>query len=1036
MKNLSWLLCLSFLLLDYYSNAQTKTEYPDELSEFFHGLKFRNIGPYRGGRTNAVSGVVGDDQTYYMGTVGGGVFKSTDAGLSWKNITDGQLNTSSVGAIAVSESQPNIIYIGMGEHAIRGVMTSHGDGVYKSEDSGMSWQHMGLPATEHISRIRIHPHNPDIVYVAAQGQIYGPSAERGIYKSIDGGKTWSKILFVDSKTGAADISMDMNNPNILYAAMWDYQRHPWKVRSGGDGSSIHKSTDGGKTWTKLTEGLPEKMGKLSVDVSRANSNIVYANIEADKGGVYKSIDGGKKWKQSCGDRITHTRSWYYMEIYADPQDENIVYVMNAPYLKSIDGGKSFQRIKVPHGDQHDLWINPNNNKNIINSNDGGANVTFNDGKSWTQQDNQLTPQFYRVITDNQFPYRVYAGQQDNSSVSIASRTNGSGISNKDWTRSAGGESAFLAFDENNPTKIYGGSYQGNMSMYDVETGISKDVMAYPVLGLGSIAKDMKYRFNWNSPIVACPQNPNVMYHGANHVLMTDDGGDSWREISPDLTRNDKSRQGPGGEPFTNEGAGGENYNTIAYLAVSPHEAGLLYVGTDDGYIHLTRDNGANWTNITPPKVGELLVNCIEVSPHDPAKVIASLTAYKWNDKTPLVYTSDNYGKSWKKQTKGIASDHYIRAVREDKKVKGLLYAASEQGLYISTDNGQNWSPMQLNLPVSPLNDLTIRDNDLVIATSGRGFWILDDLSSIQSYAMDMNKNVINIIQPKTSVKYGLYASTSKRPGLGQNPLPGVILDYYLPEVNDSTTVEIHIKDGDKVIRKYSSKKDKKKPEISHIKIQKGMNRMHWNMRKQNWPKVKGLYMVQGLTGHTVPPGSYSAELIAGKDTSRTSIEIIAYHKIGASQAEHHEQYAFNNELEATFTDIHQSVNRINQVKSQLKSQKNYLKKVDDTEALVSLNDSLTKKIDLWLEDLIQPKQRTSQDIINFENQINSELLDLKGRNDGLYPKVTQGSQKRKADLLAEWQGYKSKMDEIIMDIISYDKKYKDMDIPVLIIPKE
>lgn len=1034
-------ICLFTFCLGFSTSISAQEEkYPDKLSEKFQGLKFRNIGPYRGGRTNAVSGVVGDPLTYYMGTVGGGVYKTTDAGNSWKNITDGQLNTSSVGAIAVSESDPNVIYIGMGEHAIRGVMTSHGDGVYKSTDSGMTWKHVGLKQSDHISRIRIHPRNPDLVYVAVQGQLYGTSKERGIYRSKDGGKTWDKIFYVDDKTGAADISMDMNNSGILYAAMWDYQRYPWKVRSGGPGSALYKSTDGGDNWEKLTEGLPKDIGKSSIDVSRANSNIVYANIEAKgtKGGVYKSVDGGKKWKQTSKNRITIARSWYYMEIYADPVDENIVYVMNAPFLRSIDGGKTFQTVRVPHGDQHDLWINPDNNKNMINSNDGGANVSFDNGKSWSRQDNQCTAQFYRIITDNQFPYRVYAGQQDNSSVSIASRTNGRSIGHKDWTRSAGGESAFLAFDENNPTKVYGGSYQGNMSMYDVETGVTKDVMAYPVMGLGGIAKDMKYRFNWNSPIVASPQNPATMYHGANHVLMTKDGGHSWTEISPDLTRNDKEKQGPGGEPYTNEAAGGENYNTIAYLAVSPHEAGVIYAGTDDGYIHLTKDEGKNWTNITPPNVGELLVNCIEVSPQDPAKVIAVLTRYKWNDKQPMVYISNDYGKNWKKKVSGIPNDVYIRAVREDKKVLGLLYAGSEHGLFISKNDGDSWEPMQLNLPISPLNDLTIRDNDLVIATSGRAFWILDDLSAIQEYAKGKSESAPFIVTPKPSYKFGLRAASAPIPDFGQNPLPGVILDFYLPKSDDSTKVTINILDNKmKTLRSFSNKKNKEKPEITVIKTKPDYNRFNWNMRKQDLPRLKGVKFLQGLGGHTVPPGKYIAQLKVGDQMTQTEFEILPYPEIGASTAEHQEQYNFLNNIESTFADVHQSVNQLNAVKKQLTAQKKLISKIDETDELVELNDSISKEINHWLEKLIQDKQKTFQDIINFPNRLNAELLDLRNRSDGLYPKVTAGSKTRFDDLTKEWNALAKDRDQII-DILlkSYNQQYLEKGLPAVILPEK
>ncbi len=1033
MKNLLLLIACFFVIP--ITNAQDEDKHPDQLSETFQGLKFRNIGPYRGGRSNTVSGVIGDPLTYYMGTVGGGVYKTTDAGISWKNITDEYFKTGSVGAIAVSESDPNVIYVGMGEHAVRGVMTSYGDGVYKSTDAGATWIHIGLPNANHISRIRIHPDDPDLVYVSVQGALFGENEERGIYRSNDGGQNWEKVLFVDAGTGAADISMDMNNPRILYASMWDHQRYPWTVRSGGDGSGIYKSIDGGNNWEKLEKGLPEKMGKVAVDVSRANSQIIYANIEAEKGGVYKSADGGKSWKMTCSDRVTIARSWYYMEIFADPVNENVVYVMNAPFLKSIDGGKTFTPIRVPHGDQHDLWINPENNQNMINANDGGGNVSFNGGKSWSAQDNQVTAQFYRVITDNQFPYRVYGGQQDNSTVSIMSRTNNAGIGNKDWNRVAGGESAFIAFDEDNPNRVYGGSYQGNISYYDVETGTTKDIMSYPVIGLGTIAKDLKYRFNWNAPIITSPQDPSIIYHAGNVVFKSADSGLTWEVISEDLTHNDKEKQGPGGEPFTNEGAGGENYNTIAYMAASPHQFGLLYVGTDDGLVHITKDDGNSWNNITPKGLQESLINAIEVSPHDPGKVIIVVTRYKWNDKSPMIYVSENYGESWKELSTGIAEDAYVRVVREDKKVEDLYYAGTERGLYISRDGGKNWQPMQLNLPVSPINDLTIRDNDLVVATSGRAFWMLDDLTAIQEIEAGEEAS-IKLFSPKPSYKYGLNAPENPIPGLGQNPLPGVILDYYLPEKLDSQEISLEIMDQEnQVIRSYSSKKDKDRPQARLLTGKKGVNRFNWNMRKNELPQIKGLRLLQNLTGHTVPPGNYKARLAMDSDTTEADIVILPFPDIDATMMDYQKQYDFLNDIESVFNDVHQSVNRMNEVKSQLNMQKGLLKDMDNSDELVALNDSIVKGIDGWLENLIQPKQKTFQDIINFTNQLNAELLDLSGRVDGLYPQVNKGAKTRLSDLKAEWMTHQQTMEALISGpLASYNQKYVAMKIPAVILP--
>ena len=701
----------------------------------YSGLKWRNIGPFRGGRSVTSTGVVGQPMTYYMGTVGGGIYKTVDDGITWKNISDGQLNTGTVGAIAVSESNPNIVVAGMGEHAARGVMTSMGDGVYKSTDAGKTWKHIGLDETRHISDVIINPTNPDIIFVAAQGAQYGPSEQRGIYRSTNGGENWERVLYIDANTGASSLSMDMNNPLILYAAMWEHERYPWTIESGGPSSGIYKSTDGGTTWKQQKEGLPKEFGKAGISVSRANSELVFAVIEAEgtKGGVYRSDDAGKKWKQVNKDRINIARSWYYMEIFADPQDENVVYVLNAPVTKSIDGGRSFKPLATPHGDNHHLWINPQDNSKMINSNDGGANVSNNGGKSWSSQQNQATSQFYRVITDNLVPYNVYGGQQDNSAIAIASRTNDAGIDWKDWYSVAGCESAFLAFDPDNPEVVYGGCYQGIIEKWVKVSREGKPIKEYPELGLGKVPKDFKFRYNWNAPIISSPHDRNTIYHAGNVVFKTTDGGQNWDVISPDLTRNEKEKQGPGGGPFTNEAAGGENYNTLMYLTESTHEKGVLYAGSDDGLLHITKDGGANWENITPPNIGNGIINSIEVSPHNPAGAYITVMRYKSMDLKPYIFKTSDYGQTWSKITNGITDKHtFARVVRADKKKKGLLYAGTETGLYLSLDDGENWQKFQLNLPLVPINDLTIQDNDLVVATAGRSFWILDDVGAIQN----------------------------------------------------------------------------------------------------------------------------------------------------------------------------------------------------------------------------------------------------------------------------------------------------------------
>ncbi|MEM7312561.1 MAG: glycosyl hydrolase, partial [Planctomycetota bacterium] len=678
-----------------------------ELDKIFAPAKWRCIGPFRGGRSVCASGVIGEPQTYFMGTTGGGVWKTTNAGHHWHNVSDGFFKTGSVGAVAVSESHTNVVYVGMGEHAPRGVMTSHGDGVYKSTDGGQTWKHLGLAATQHIARIVIHPDNPDIVYVAAQGALHAPSSERGIYKTIDGGKSWKRVHFVNPLTGCSEISMDLSNPDVLYATMWEHQRKPWIVISGGEGSGVYKSTDAGETWKAIHEGLPEEKGKMAIAVSRSNPNKVYALIESDsqeeKGGLFVSGNGGKKWSRVSSDHRLVQRAWYYIELFVDPKDEHTVYVLSAPALRSIDGGKNWEVLSGTHGDYHDLWINPDDPRNMVIANDGGAAISFDNAISWSTQSNMPTAQFYRVTTDNQFPYRIYGGQQDNSSVVISSMEPGSSsISRESWTWSAGGESAFLAFDPDNPRYVMGGSYLGTIEVLDTKARASTNIMSAPIQYLGRAARDMKYLFNWNAPIIRSVHEPDTFYHAAQLVLRTQDMGQNWKEVSPDLTRNQDNKHGKGGGPLTVEAVGAENYGTISYLVESPHEKGVLWAGSDDGLVQLTRDGGKTWSDVTPEDLDECLINSIEVSPHDKATAYLATTRYKFDDKRPGLYKTTDYGESWVRICEGIRNGAYTRVIREDTKRRDLLIAGTETGLYASWDGGKQWQSFQSNLPVTPI----------------------------------------------------------------------------------------------------------------------------------------------------------------------------------------------------------------------------------------------------------------------------------------------------------------------------------------------
>lgn len=1004
--------------------------------EYFKPLKYRNIGPFRGGRSVCASGVVGDPLTYYMGTTGGGLWKTTDAGQRWTNISDGFFKTGSVGAVAVSESHPNIVYVGMGEHAPRGVMTSYGDGVYKSTDSGKTWKHVGLTETQHIARIVVHPTNPDILLVAAQGALHGPNKERGIYKSTDGGQSWKQVLFVNESTGCSELSMDMNAPDILYATMWEHERKPWKVISGGEGSGVYKSTDGGENWSKIEKGLPDELGKMAISVSRANSDKVYALIESDSdkdlGGLFVSNNAGKSWSRVNDDNRLTQRAWYYTEVFTDPKDENTLYVLSAPALKSIDGGKSWQGISGTHGDYHDLWINPGNSDNMVIANDGGAAISFDGAKTWSTQANMPTAQIYRVNADNLFPYNLYGGQQDNTSLKIASMNMGyGGISERNWWPSAGGESAFLAFDPDDPRYVMGGSYLGTIEIMDMQTGASTGVMAAPIQYLGKAARDMKYLYNWNAPIIWSQHEPGTFYHAAQMVLRTRDRGLTWEEASPDLTRNLDEKQGNGGGPYTNEAVGAENYGTIAYLIESPHEKGVFWTGSDDGYVHITRDNMESWQNVTPKNLGETLVNAIEVSPHDPGTAYIATTRYKFNDKTPAIYKTTNYGKSWTNISEGIPHGAYTRVVREDKTRKDLLYLGTETGIYISWNGGKNWEPLQLNLPVTPINDLMVHQGDLLVATSGRSFWILDDLELLAQY---QKGGKAKLYKPVDQV-YGSWGSplNSSSEGVtgtdaftGVNPASGVVVYYELPDsLEDDISLEVLNSEG-KLINTISSVAQEGyqgyaggPPRAQGLSKHSGLNRFVWDMRHPIIPGIPIAYIEGSYRGHKVPPGDYQLRLKVGDEVLTTTATILDNpgYEMGADQ---HETYdVFMTEMEATLTEMHQTANRLYSVQQQLKS----IVKDLDNKALKDEGQAIIDALDAWDKDMVQRKSKAYDDVENFPNKFTAEYLFLINQTESSIPRVNQSSRDRRSELEAQWSDLRKRADQWINETIpAYNKK--------------
>lgn len=1000
-----------------------------DLNAYFKPVKWRSIGPFRGGRSVCATGVVGDINTYYMGTTGGGLWKTTDMGLTWKNVSDGFFKTGSVGAVAVAENDPNVIYVGMGEHAVRGVMTHHGDGVYKSTDAGKTWKKMGLDATQHISRIAIHPTNPDIVYVAAQGALYSHTADRGIYKSTDGGTTWKKVLYVDDKTGCVELIMDMNNPRILYAAMNEYGRLPWKVISGGAGTGLYKTTDSGEHWEKIQDGLPKELGKMGIALSRANSEKVYVLAESDtekeKGGLFVSNNGGKSWSRISDDHRLTMRAWYYIEVFADPKNENIVYVLNAPALRSMDGGKTWDYLGGTHGDYHDLWINPHNSRNMIIANDGGASVSVNFAETWSTQGNMPTAQFYRINVDNKFPYKIYAGQQDNTSVAIESMSLGSGgITTANWTSSAGGESAFLAFDPDDPRFVMGGSYQGTIEILDTRSKASTSVMEAPIQYLGMDAKDMKYRFNWNAPIIWSKHEPGTFYHGSQKLLKTSDMGVTWKEVSPDLTRNIAEKQGKSGGPYTNEAVGAETYGTLTYVIESPHEKGVIYTGSDDGLVHVTRDNGATWQNITPPGLQECLINAIEVSPHDKATAYIATTRYKFNDHTPALYKTTDYGKTWTSISQGIPQGAFTRVVREDDKRKDLLYAGTETGVYLSWNGGKEWTPFQLNLPIAPITDLRVHQNDLIAATSGRSFWILDDLTLIRQYNPAATEPTF--FQPEDVILVNSYSDMNSNSSNGThnyrgvNPATGAVLYYQLPELKEKEHIRMEIKDAQgNLVRSFTSKADttfvpwEGGPSGEPVLPKgKGLNRFVWNLRYATVTGVPKVYIESSYAGHIAIPGKYSISLIVGDKTLTVPVTILPnpLYPIGESDYKAYHEIMIHMETEANI--MHKTVNALDGSRKQLESVIQKLPADSKFDGIRAAGKALLTKMKQWDDDMVQRKAKAYDDVDNYDNKFTANYLFVMNQTESDIPRVNQASRDRMKELDEKWVSLKARAKEI------------------------
>lgn len=977
MKKLTLLTVISMMALmvlpsqDVIAQRKRKKQTTTYNEDLYSSLEYRLVGPFRGGRSAAVTGVPGQDQLYYMGTTGGGVWKTSNAGETWENISDGFFG-GSIGSVAVAPSDHNVLYVGGGEGTIRGNVSS-GYGVYKSIDAGKTWNHIGLPNSRHIPRIRVNPTNPDIVYAAVLGNIYKPNADRGVYKSTDGGTTWRKTLFANGQAGAVDLIIDPNNARVLYASTWRIQRTPYSMDSGGEGSALWKSTDAGETWTEISKNkgfAKGTLGIIGVTVSPLNSDRVWAIAEnKEQGGLYRSEDGGETWTQINSERKLRQRAWYYTKVYADTQDLNTVYVMNVQYHKSTDGGKTFSTHNAPHGDHHDLWIAPENNQRMIIADDGGGQVSNDGGGTWSTYGNQPTAQFYRVTTDNSFPYKILVAQQDNSTVRINHRSDGFSISEDDWESTAGGESAHIAVDPLNNDIVYGGSYDGFLTRVNHKNGTVRGINVWPDNPMGAGAEAMKYRFQWNFPIMFSRHNPKALYTLSNHVHRSTNEGQSWEVLSGDLTRNEPSKLKSSGGPITQDNTSVEYYGTLFAMDESPLKEGVIWVGSDDGLVHVSKDNGTTWTNVTPKQMPTwAMVNSIDASHFDEGSAYIAATLYKEGDFRPYLYKTSDYGATWTTITSGIDAEHFTRVVRADPKRKGLLYAGTETGMYISFDDGTSWKPFQLNLPIVPITDLTIKENNLVVATQGRSVWIIDDLTVLhQLHSTATDKAVL--YAPKDSYRTkGGGGRVSKT--AGTNHPNGVITHFYLPKEDSTVALRFTNAAGDTLATYGTDEKEKK----NKLKIEKGGNTFVWNTRGLGAKRLDGMILWwANLNGPKAVPGNYSVHLEVDGVSQKQDFKILADPRAEASVADMQQQYDFITKVNTTINKAHEAIETIRATNKQLAA---FQKQYTDDESVSDLVEKAKAMADSLSEvekTLYQTQNRSGQDPLNFPIKLTNKL---------------------------------------------------------------
>ncbi len=1018
------IVAITFLLLSVVSYAQRQT--PPQAPALDHaqygGMRWREVGPFRGGRSSTATGVRGNPNVYYFGGVGGGVWKSEDAGQTWGNLTDAYFG-GTIGAVAVSESDPNVVFAGEGEQTLRNNVSS-GWGLWRSTDAGKTWKHVGLKDSRHISRIRIHPKNPDIVYVAALGNLWKPNEMRGVFRSTDGGETWKKVLYVNDKAGAADLTFDPNNPRILYASTWNMKRNGYRMDSGGPDSKLWKSTDGGDTWENLSdkEGMPKGInGIIGVTVSPVNSNRVWAIIENSTApGVYRSDDAGKTWSRLNQDRALLQRAWYYCRIYADSQNEDKVYVLNVSYGESRDGGKTFVLKDAPHGDHHDLWIDPDNNKRMVMADDGGAQVSNDGGNNWTTYHNQPTAQFYRVTTDNAFPFNILGAQQDNTSVRIAHRSSGSAITERDWTALSIGESAHLAPDPLNPSIIYGSDFKGYMSMQNLSNGQERSTNVWPELPAGSGAEVMKYRFNWNYPLVFSPHDPKKLYAGSNHLHVSYNGGQTWEVISPDLTRNIPETIRSSGGPITQDNTGAEYYANLFVITESPYTKDEIWTGSDDGLVHLTRDGGRTWTNVTPPTSPKFnMMNSIDVNPYLRGGAYVVATSYKFGDNTPYIYRTTDHGKTWTVITNGIPKEEFVRVVRADPKRQGLLYAGTEKGMWISFDDGANWSKFQLNLPPVPIHDLAIRNDHLIAATHGRGFWMIDDLTPLHQLTTELAGKEAVLFKPLAAYRMPGSAGERNPKTEGENHPGGVMVHYFVKSIDEKTEVKLEVLEQDgKTIRAWSNKA-KEKADLLTVKA--GGNRFVWNMRHPGFKTFPGMvYYGSPNLGPKAVPGIYRIRLTVNQVSQEQEFEILKDPRIETTTEELREQFEFLIKVRDKVSEANQGVTDIRKIKSDLTTLLNKVAQDPQHKDLADAVRSFEQKLTTHENNIHETRNMSVQDPLNYGIKVGNRLAHLmyeQGMGD--FRPTRQGEevrQKLNGEIDAELTGLRKTIEENVRQI--------------------